>query len=226
MNDALTECYNVLGLSRDASAQELKAAHRDLAKVWHPDRFQHDPRLQQKAQEKLKQINEAYHQLRSGKARRQTPPSASARERHAQADTQTVKVGISPGIRWQSILAPVLIFAVAFLVASRSLLRLGERENQSQIPAIEQAQDRSNPELQPPGSRINNSANELPQGKDRIEAKSQREESGEVSTSQPNAASLPPMPTVTVVIDPTTGMLARPNCPMKSRMTYASGNEP
>ena len=31
-----------------------------MAKVWHPDRFGHDERLQKKAQEKLKEINEAY----------------------------------------------------------------------------------------------------------------------------------------------------------------------
>ncbi len=52
--------YRVLGLEPGASVDELKLAHRDLVKVWHPDRFADDPRLQMKAQEKLKQINEAY----------------------------------------------------------------------------------------------------------------------------------------------------------------------
>ncbi len=37
MNDELTECYDLLGLSPGASPAELKAAYRDLAKVWHPD---------------------------------------------------------------------------------------------------------------------------------------------------------------------------------------------
>ena len=59
----LSKCYELLGVNPGVSAQELKTAHRDMAKVWHPDRFSHDPRLQQKAQEKLKQINEAYDQL-------------------------------------------------------------------------------------------------------------------------------------------------------------------
>jgi DnaJ-like protein len=237
MNDALTECYDLLGLSPGASSEELKAAHRDLAKVWHPDRFLHDPRLQEKAQEKLKQINEAYEQLRSGKAKRQRQPSASTRERyapptpshfdqHAQAHTQTGRVAKAQGIRWQLILAPVLIFAVAFLVTSRSLLRPSEWVDQSQVPAIEQGQDPSNPEPQQPGSRVNTSANELPPGNARIEAKSQREESGEASTSQPSAAPLRPLPTVTIVIDPATGMIARRDCPMKTRMTYPSGSEP
>jgi curved DNA-binding protein CbpA len=39
--------------------------------VWHPDRFPNDPRLQEKAQEKLKEINLAYDYLKS---HRYTPP--------------------------------------------------------------------------------------------------------------------------------------------------------
>ncbi len=50
----------ILELEPGISVDELKRAHRDLVKVWHPDRFADDPRLQLKAQEKLKQINEAY----------------------------------------------------------------------------------------------------------------------------------------------------------------------
>src|SRR5829696_5702882 len=56
------------------SIRELKAAHRDLAKVWHPDRFVHDPRLQEKAQEKLKEINEAFDLISSGKTPRPAQP--------------------------------------------------------------------------------------------------------------------------------------------------------
>jgi curved DNA-binding protein CbpA len=47
-----------------ASHEEIKAAWRDLAKVWHPDRFQHDPRLRQKAGENLSRINEAVESLK------------------------------------------------------------------------------------------------------------------------------------------------------------------
>ena len=54
----------VLGLPPGASANEIKSAWRDLAKVWHPDRFQHDERLRQKAGDNLGRINEAYESLR------------------------------------------------------------------------------------------------------------------------------------------------------------------
>ena len=55
--------YRVLGLEPGVSLEDLKQAHRDLVKVWHPDRFADDLRLQKKAQEKLKEINEAYEQV-------------------------------------------------------------------------------------------------------------------------------------------------------------------
>jgi len=51
--------YQVLGLKTGVSEEEIRQAYRDLVNVWHPDRFSHNPRLQEKAQEKLKEINEA-----------------------------------------------------------------------------------------------------------------------------------------------------------------------
>jgi hypothetical protein len=54
----------VLGLPPGSSQDDIKTAWRDLAKVWHPDRFQHDERLQTKAGENLGRINEAYESLR------------------------------------------------------------------------------------------------------------------------------------------------------------------
>jgi len=79
--EGLERFYEILGLEPGASLGEVKQAYRDLAKVWHPDRFSHDPRLQQKAQEKLKEINEAYEKVLSyvnrtgtGSAYRTLPP--------------------------------------------------------------------------------------------------------------------------------------------------------
>jgi len=45
------------------SLEEIRQAYRDQTKVWHPDRFSNDIRLQKKAEEKLKQINMAYRRL-------------------------------------------------------------------------------------------------------------------------------------------------------------------
>jgi uncharacterized protein (TIGR02145 family) len=61
----LDQYYKILELDPGASLEQIKQAYRDLARVWHPDRFSHDIRLQEKAQEKMKEINEAYEQLQS-----------------------------------------------------------------------------------------------------------------------------------------------------------------
>lgn len=61
----LERCYKVLELELGASADEVHQGYKDLAFVWHPDRFPNHPRLQQRANEKLQQLNEAHEQLRS-----------------------------------------------------------------------------------------------------------------------------------------------------------------
>ena len=55
-----------LGLTFMATAPEIENTYRTLVKVWHPDRFQADVRLQQAAEEKLKEINAAHEYLVSG----------------------------------------------------------------------------------------------------------------------------------------------------------------
>ncbi len=55
--------YQSLGLTPEASPEDVREAYKVMVKVWHPDRFAHDPALQLQAQEKLKEINEAYERL-------------------------------------------------------------------------------------------------------------------------------------------------------------------
>jgi curved DNA-binding protein CbpA len=56
----IEKAYEVLGLKLDASIDDLKLAYRDLVNVWHPDRFLHNPRLKEKAEQQLQEINQAY----------------------------------------------------------------------------------------------------------------------------------------------------------------------
>lgn len=51
--------YEVLGISPDASDEEIKKAYRNLARKYHPDNYQDNP-LADLAEEKMKEINEAY----------------------------------------------------------------------------------------------------------------------------------------------------------------------
>lgn len=57
--------YSVLGVSRNASDEEVKKAYRDLARKYHPDNYVNNP-LADLAQEKMKEINEAYETLQKG----------------------------------------------------------------------------------------------------------------------------------------------------------------
>lgn len=59
----IKKCLEILELDRHASIAETKRAYKDIASVWHPDRFSHNPRLKRKAEEKLKEINIAYETL-------------------------------------------------------------------------------------------------------------------------------------------------------------------
>ncbi|HEX7707758.1 MAG TPA: DnaJ domain-containing protein [Thermoanaerobaculia bacterium] len=63
----LEDCYRTLDLNRHATDAEVKRAWRSLTKVWHPDRFAHDPDLQRTAEEKVKEINEAYETIRQSR---------------------------------------------------------------------------------------------------------------------------------------------------------------
>ncbi|MDF5716280.1 MAG: DnaJ domain-containing protein [Rhizonema sp. NSF051] len=56
--------YNILGLEPGASQEEVKQAYRQLAKIWHPDRFP-DQKQKHEAEDKIKKINEAYNQVKS-----------------------------------------------------------------------------------------------------------------------------------------------------------------
>lgn len=58
MNDP----YKILGVSPSATDDEIKQAYRQLAKKYHPDQYAGNP-LQDVADEKMKQINEAYDQI-------------------------------------------------------------------------------------------------------------------------------------------------------------------
>ncbi len=54
--------YKVLGVSRDASDDDIKRTYRELARKYHPDNYANNP-LADLAQEKMKEINEAYDQI-------------------------------------------------------------------------------------------------------------------------------------------------------------------
>jgi molecular chaperone DnaJ len=84
--------YNLLGIKRDASEQEIKKAYRRLARKYHPDVNPGD----KSAEEKFKQINEAYEVL-SDKDKRQKYNQYGDQWQYAD---QFAKAGKSQDVNW------------------------------------------------------------------------------------------------------------------------------
>ena len=214
MSTELDRAYEVLGVKPGVSDRELKAAHRDLAKVWHPDRFVHDPRLQEKAQEKLKEINDAYEQLISRHKRRVTPrPARTSRRAEAPEPARAV---VRRGVGWHWWIAvPFAVFALVFAFTAKTLVR-EPRPQPAESAQLEEPID------QAPTTTSRPDASHTVRNRD----------TGLAPAPEPSAEPAPaneavaPVPTVTVSIDPENGLLATPSCPVKSRMTYPSGSEP
>lgn len=107
----IKRCFEILELNPDASIDEAKQAYKDLVNIWHPDRFSTNPRLIQKAEKKLKEVNQAYETLKSllpskpelekeaekaphaqAQAKTQAEPGAQAADYQAEAKTKTEAV--------------------------------------------------------------------------------------------------------------------------------------
>lgn len=207
MSSDLSRAYDLLGVKPGFSASELKAAHRDLAKVWHPDRFLHDPRLQEKAQEKLKEINEAYELLSSGKtASSAAPPVYAVHYEEPKSSAPRAKSN------WSLV---VLIFVAVFAVTITLLLQrrnsniAGEPVASVAEPVTidEQATRTARAEVNDASHKTNK----------------------EAPATDITPVEIPPEPavaTVTLTIDPESGLIAKPECRLRSRMSYPSGSEP
>ena len=55
--------YSVLGITPDATDEEIKSAYRTLARKYHPDNFSDDNPLKELAKEKMQAINSAYDEI-------------------------------------------------------------------------------------------------------------------------------------------------------------------
>jgi hypothetical protein len=80
--------YAMLEVRPDASWEEIQRAYHDLVRVWHPDRFASDRRLQERAERKLQQINDAYRRLETQQASRTKRPNAPPEQNSPPIETE------------------------------------------------------------------------------------------------------------------------------------------
>ena len=59
--------YSVLGVDHNASEDDIKSAYRALARKYHPDNFADNETARTMAEEKMKEINEAYDTIMKGR---------------------------------------------------------------------------------------------------------------------------------------------------------------
>ena len=61
--------YTILGVTPDASDEEIKAVYRDLARKYHPDNYPDESPLKDLAKERMQEINAAYAEIEKERAR-------------------------------------------------------------------------------------------------------------------------------------------------------------
>ncbi|MCI9494846.1 MAG: DnaJ domain-containing protein [Adlercreutzia mucosicola] len=72
------EALHILGLNDDASADDIKIAYRETVQILHPDKFAGNEKLQTRATEQFKRLQEAYELLCSNTGRRGRGSSSSS----------------------------------------------------------------------------------------------------------------------------------------------------
>ena len=96
-----TEALRILGLDGDATPEDIKAAYKETAQILHPDRFAGNKKLQDRATEQFKNLQEAYEYLTKGRGARRSGSessanrAASARARTASSDLEARIAGIA-----------------------------------------------------------------------------------------------------------------------------------
>ncbi len=75
------EALKILGLDDDATEEDVKVAYKETVQILHPDKFAGNKKLQERATEQFKNLQEAYEYLTSGKGAKSSGSGSSSRAR-------------------------------------------------------------------------------------------------------------------------------------------------
>lgn len=70
--------FKILGIDHDTSPDNVKQAYKDLISHWHQNSKSDDPEMQQNAENKIREINEAYEKVLPFFSQKQDPESAQS----------------------------------------------------------------------------------------------------------------------------------------------------
>ncbi|WP_028324719.1 DnaJ domain-containing protein [Desulfatirhabdium butyrativorans] len=71
----IEKAFQLLQVPRGASPEAIKAAYRDMVRVWHPDRFAYNEHMRLKAEAQIRLINAAYETLKHATPTPSSDPS-------------------------------------------------------------------------------------------------------------------------------------------------------
>jgi len=84
-----------LGLDEDATDEDIRIAYKETAQILHPDRFAANKKLQERATEQFKNLQEAYEYLTSGKGKKKGSSRPTARRNTSASNIEAQLAGIS-----------------------------------------------------------------------------------------------------------------------------------
>lgn len=122
-----SEALRILGLGDDASREDIRTAYRESAQILHPDRFANNKKLQERATEQFKNLQEAYELLMGKRSRSDAGGSSGSAARRSGA-------GLDEAREIEARLAGIAAARVQ-LVAQRDML-YDERRNGAAFLAI------------------------------------------------------------------------------------------
>ncbi len=83
------EYYRILGIGVGADLKTIKQAYRKLAKFYHPDKYPTQSKETEEAAEKMKEISEAYNELKRGYTKDNTINKESNNQKNQATKPQT-----------------------------------------------------------------------------------------------------------------------------------------
>jgi hypothetical protein len=101
MMDVSLAPFEVLGVSPTATSEEVNAAYRVLAQIYHPDRYQDSPdEVRQASEDRMRALNEAYREAQHGNLAVRPMASKNGQHRRSGASRSTTFTPPAPGVPW------------------------------------------------------------------------------------------------------------------------------